>query len=158
MSCVTLVSIGSIQSYLFRSNRLIENAGASECVRQALEYWKGDGLGCRVLFVAPDKAALVETELLKEADLLRAEGLTAEELSRAKAKIVGQRKIARQDLGGFAMANALDELYGLGYAYTDGEDARYEAVTLDQIKAAAQKYLKPDALVVSIVQPDTDQG
>jgi hypothetical protein len=58
MSCVTLLSIGSIQSYLFRSNRLRENAGASECVRQALEYWRRPGLGCRVLFVAPDKAAL----------------------------------------------------------------------------------------------------
>jgi zinc protease len=107
---------------------------------------------------APDKAGLVETELLKEADLLRAEGLTAEELKRAKAKIIGQRKIARQDLGGFAMTNALDELYGLGYTYTDGEDARYEAVTLDQIQGVAQKFLKPDALVVSIVKPDKDQG
>jgi zinc protease len=103
---------------------------------------------------APEKAALVETELLKEAELLRAEGLAADELKRAKAKIIGQRKIGRQDLGGLAMTNALDELYGLGYAYTDTEDARFEAVTLDQIKAAAQKYLRPDALVVSVVQPD----
>ena len=107
---------------------------------------------------APEKAALVETELLKEAELLRAEGLTAEELKRAKAKIIGQRKIARQDLGGFAMTTALDELYGLGYAHTDTEDARYEAVTLDQLKAAAQKYLKPDALVISLVKPDEAQS
>jgi zinc protease len=102
---------------------------------------------------APDKAALVETELLKEAELLRAEGLSADELRRAKAKIIGQRKIARQDLGSFAMTTALDELYGLGHAYTDTEDARYEAVTLDQLKAAAQKYLRPDALVIALVQP-----
>ena len=102
----------------------------------------------------PDKADLVETELLKEADLLRAEGVTAEELKRAKAKVIGQKKIARQDLGGFAMATALDELYGLGYANTDTEDAKFEAVTLDQVKAAAQKYLKPDALVISIVKPE----
>ena len=32
--------------------------------------------------------------------MLRAEGLTDEELRRAKAKIIGQRKISRQDLGG----------------------------------------------------------
>ena len=102
---------------------------------------------------APDKAALVETELLKEAELLRAESLTPEELKRAKAKIIGQRKIARQDLGSFATANALDELYGLGYAYTDTEDARYEAVTGDQLQAVARKYLQPDALVISLVQP-----
>ena len=50
----------------------------------------------------PSKAAQVETELLKEAELLRTEGLTAEELKRAKAKIIGQKKIARQDLGHLA--------------------------------------------------------
>jgi len=101
----------------------------------------------------PEKAALVETELLKEAELLRTEGLTAEELSRSKAKVIGQRKIGRQELGSLAMANALDELYGLGYAYSESEDARYEAVTLEQVKAVAQKYLKPNALVIATVMP-----
>ena len=102
----------------------------------------------------PEKVALVETELLKEAELLRAEGLTAEELSRAKAKVIGQKKIARQDLGSFAMTTALDELYGLGYANTDAEDAKFQAVTLEQVKAVANKYLKPDACVISVVRPD----
>ena len=51
---------------------------------------------------APAKAEQVEQELLKEAELLRTEGLTAEELKRAKAKVIGQKKIARQDLGSLA--------------------------------------------------------
>ncbi len=101
----------------------------------------------------PSKVELVESELLKEAAELRANGLTAEELKRAKAKIVGQKKIARQDLGGYAMAAALDELYGLGYQHADTEDAKYEAVTLVEVQAAARKYLQPDSLVVSIVRP-----
>jgi zinc protease len=102
----------------------------------------------------PSKAAQVETELLAEAELLRNEGLSGEELKRAKAKIIGQKKIARQELGGLAQAQALDELYGLGFAYGDTDDAKFEAVTLDQVKATAQKYLKPDAFVVSIVKPE----
>jgi zinc protease len=102
----------------------------------------------------PEKAGLVEQELLKEADLLRTEGLAPEELQRAKAKVIGQKKIARQDLGGFAMATALDELYGLGYGYTDVEDAKLAAVTLDQVKAAAQKYLRSDAAVIAVVKPE----
>ena len=40
----------------------------------------------------PAKAELVEKEFLEEAELLRTEGLTAEELKRAKAKIIGQKK------------------------------------------------------------------
>jgi zinc protease len=101
----------------------------------------------------PSKAELVEQELLKEAELLRAEGLTEEELKRAKAKIIGQKKIHRQDLGNLASLSALDELYGLGFQHSESEDAKYEAVTLDEIKAAAQKYLKPDSFVVSVVKP-----
>jgi zinc protease len=102
----------------------------------------------------PEKADLVEKELLNEAELLRREGLTAEELKRAKAKVIGQRKIARQDLGSFAMATALDELYGLGYAHTDAEDTLYEAVTLEQVKAAAEKYLRPDAFAIAVIKPE----
>ena len=101
----------------------------------------------------PTKVAQVETELLKEAELLRTEGLSADELKRAKAKIIGGKKIARADLGNLASTSALDELYGLGWQRAELDDAKYEAVTLEQIKSAAQKYLKPDALVVSIVKP-----
>jgi zinc protease len=102
----------------------------------------------------PEKADLVEKELLAEAALLAGEGLTSEELKRAKAKVIGQKKIARQDLGGFAMATALDELYGLGYRHYDEENALFEAVTLEQVREVAKKYLKPGALVVSIVKPE----
>jgi zinc protease len=100
---------------------------------------------------APEKAELVEKELLAEADLLRTEGLSEEELKRAKAKIVGQKKISRQDLGGQAMLHALDELYGLGYAHHEQDDARYEAVTLAQVKAVAERYLAPDASAVAVI-------
>ena len=103
----------------------------------------------------PEQAELVEQEFFKEVAWLRAEGLTPEELQRARAKIIGQKKIARQDLGGFAMTTALDELYNLGYAHTDVEDAQLEAVTPEQIKAAAQKYLTPDAAVIVVVKPET---
>lgn len=102
----------------------------------------------------PEKAGLVEEELLKESALLRSDGLTAEELRRAKAKIIGQKKIARQDLGGFALTTALDELYGLGFGYSDTEDAKFEVVTLEQIKAAANRFLQPDSLVLALVRPE----
>ncbi|MEN9572627.1 MAG: hypothetical protein RL514_482 [Verrucomicrobiota bacterium] len=100
---------------------------------------------------SPEKAALVETELLAEADLLRTDGLTEEELKRAKAKIVGQKKISRQDLGGQAMLHALDELYGLGYAHHVADDAHYERVTLAEVKAAAARYFRPEASAVAVI-------
>jgi zinc protease len=101
----------------------------------------------------PAKVELVEKELLNEAELLRTEGLTEEELKRAKAKIVGQKKIARADLGHLASTTALDELYGVGWQRSEQDDAKFEAVTLEQIKTVAQKYLKPELAVIATVLP-----
>jgi zinc protease len=101
---------------------------------------------------APEKSGQVEAELLKEAELLRTEGLTGEELKRAKAKVIGQRKIARQELGALATNTALDELYGLGCGYFEAEDAKIEAVTLADVLAVARTYLRPETAVVSVIQ------
>lgn len=89
--------------------------------------------------------------MLREAALLRESGLTEAELKRAKAKVIGQKKISRQDLGTVAMTSALDELYGLGFNYSDSEDALYEAVTLDEVKAMAQKYLQENNVAVAVI-------
>jgi zinc protease len=107
---------------------------------------------------APEKLDEVERELMQEAELLRTEGLTAEELARCKAKVIGQRKISRQDLGGLALVMAMDELYGLGYGQIDTEDAHYEAVTLEQIKAVAGKYLKPSGAVIAVIRPPEESS
>lgn len=100
---------------------------------------------------APDKVAQVEVELRKEIANLRQHGLSEDELRRSKAKLIGQRKISRQELGSFASMTALDELYALGYDHYTREDAEYEAVTTDHIRAAAGKYLVEEAAAVVIV-------
>jgi zinc protease len=100
----------------------------------------------------PAKVELVEQELRAQAEGLRRDGLTQEELTRAQAKVIGQKKIARQDLGQQAMSAALDELYGLGFDYGEQDDARYASVTLDEIQQVAGRYFRADAAVVSIVR------
>jgi predicted Zn-dependent peptidase len=79
-------------------------------------------------------------------------------LRRAKAKIIGQRKISRQDLGSLAMTTALDELYGLGFDMSEKEDALYEAISLDQVKETANKYLAADRAVIATVRPPHNSG
>ncbi len=101
---------------------------------------------------APQHCEQVEAELREQAEQLRIGGLTPEELKRAKSKVIGQRKIARQDLGHQAMTAALDELYGLGYQHGETDDARFERITLEDIAAVAGRYLVADRSVVSIVR------
>ena len=101
----------------------------------------------------PLKVDLVEKELFMEAERLRTDGLTEEELLRSKAKLIGQKKISRQDLGSLAMQSSLDELYGLGYQRSDLDDARFDAVTRNEIKEVAARYLRDDAAVIAVIQP-----
>lgn len=103
---------------------------------------------------APGQAQRVEEEIFREAAHLAEFGLTPQELDRAKAKLLGQRKISRQDLGSLASTVALDELYGLGFQNNEHEDQRYEAVTGDQIRLTAQKIFNRDHSAVAIVHPD----
>jgi len=101
---------------------------------------------------APEQVDLVERELRVQAEEIRRHGLTAEELIRAKAKIIGQRQIGRQDLGQMALTAALDELYGRGFANSDADEARYSAVTEDEIRTVADRYLRPEAAAVAIIR------
>ena len=60
--CLTLLGTASIQDYVFRSNRLKENIGASHLVWNALECWRAAGTQpalCEVVFVGGGNAALV---------------------------------------------------------------------------------------------------
>jgi zinc protease len=102
---------------------------------------------------AADAAGQVESELLNQAKRLAKEGLTAEELRRAKAKLTGHRKIARQDLGSVAFVTCMDELLGLGFNHHAEEDARIESVTLDQAREAAALYFGTDQFATAISLP-----
>ena len=81
---------------------------------------------------------------------LKADGLSDEELTRAKNSVIGQRRVQMQDNSQLSMLVGLDELYGLGYDFFKTVDDKYRTVTLDDIKRVANKYFadKPHAVVV----------
>ena len=101
----------------------------------------------------PQKIEPVKTALLDEIRKLASDGLTVEELARAKRKLVGQHQIGMQSNDGFGYQCALDELYGLGFDYYKKIDRETEAVTLDQIKQVAAKYFRDQPYVLATVRP-----
>ncbi|HRI14211.1 MAG TPA: pitrilysin family protein [Verrucomicrobiota bacterium] len=131
--------------------RIRDELGLAYYVGASLFLGRTPGFFALYCGTSPEKWELVERELRAQAEGLRRSGLTAEELTRAKAKVIGQKKIARQDLGHLAMTMTLDELYGLGYAHGAREDALYEAVTLGEVQAVAERYLQNEQSVVAVV-------
>ncbi|PYL87979.1 MAG: hypothetical protein DMF17_00810 [Verrucomicrobia bacterium] len=116
------------------------------------------GLFAFYLGTDPQKIEPVKTALLDEIQKLASEGLTREELARAKKKLIGQQQIANQSNDSFGYQCALDELYGLGFDHYKSLEHHVEAVTLDDIRRVAGKYFRDQPYVLATVRPPDHVG
>jgi zinc protease len=111
------------------------------------------GLFLFYLGTDPQKIEWVKTALLDEIDKLAAEGLTIDELARAKKKLLGQMQISNQSNDSFGYMAALDELYGLGFAHYKSLERDVEAVTLEDVKSVATRFFQKQPYVLATVRP-----
>ena len=111
------------------------------------------GLFSFYLGTDPQKIEPVKTALLDEIHKLTNEGLTPEELARAKKKLIGQQEIANQSNDAFGYHCALDEVYGLGFDYYKQLEHDVNGVTLENIKQVAAKYFRDQPYVLATVRP-----
>lgn len=129
--------------------------------RQSLAYsvgaysTPGYDVGSFAFYIAtgPEKIDQAISSIREEAARLVTEGVTSEELARAQRLLVGRRAISEQRQSARAAYFGFDELYGLGYGHGFGYAERIEQVTLDDVQAAAEAYLRPDAEVLVVVRP-----
>lgn len=129
--------------------------------KRGLAYYVGaynrPGLapGSFVIYAGTREEAVAEVETLVREEILRVtgRGLREEEISRAKERLVAEYEMGLQDNASLAMTCALNELYGLGYAYSFGTKQRIEAVTGDDVREAAS-ILATNRLAVSLVLPE----
>jgi zinc protease len=111
------------------------------------------GLFAFFLGTDPQKIEPVKTALLDEIHKLASDGLTDDELTRAKKKLIGQQEIANQSNDSLAQQSALDELYGLGFDQYKSLERDVNAVTLGDIKRVAAKYFRDQPYVLATVRP-----
>jgi zinc protease len=111
------------------------------------------GLFAFYLGTDPQKIEPVKTALLDEIKKLANDGLTNEELIRAKKKLIGQQEIANQSNDSLAHQAALDELYGLGFDHYKSLERDVNAVSLDDVKRVAAKYFRDQPYVLATVRP-----
>ncbi len=102
----------------------------------------------------PQKVPAVKQALLEEIGQLAREGLTDEELVRAKKKLIGQQQISNQSNDSLGYMSALDELYGIGFDHYRKLEAEVEAVTAAEVRRVAAKYFA-QPYVLATVRPQT---
>ncbi|MEX1119330.1 MAG: pitrilysin family protein [Terrimicrobiaceae bacterium] len=129
--------------------------------KMGLAYFVGAGNlagpvpGSQIFYLGTDPAKLeiVTKEFRDEIAIMAKEGLTEDELARAKKKLLGGEAIQNQSNGAFASSVSLDELLGLGYDHHLKRAEVINAVTLEDTKRAAAKYLGAPGYVRTSVGP-----
>lgn len=134
-------------------NRIREKLGLAYFVGASNSAGLAPGAFVFYLGTDPKKVDLARREFNDEIAKLADEGLTPEELERAKAKILGAEAIRNQSPAALGGLSATNELLGLGYDHDKVRKEEIGKVTLEEIKRVAQKYFRDGKSVDVVVGP-----
>lgn len=79
--------------------------------------------------------------------------ISTEEVEEAKSSIIGRYEIGLQSNSAQASDMALNELFGLGFDEFRRYSEKIKAVTVDDVKRVAKRYIDMDSYVLSILKP-----
>lgn len=153
-----------VMSYILGGSGDTSRLGLALVKRQQLvssisAWYDGEGIDDRSVgfYAIPSQGeTLIDVEKGIDAELTRflAEGPTPEELARAKAVLVANAIYAQDSQEGMANWYGENLTFGLSVADIAAWPQRIDAVTVDQVKAVAAKYLKAERSVTGTLEPD----
>ncbi len=133
--------------------RIREELGLAYFVGSSQMLGLAPGLFTFYVGTDPLKVDLVREAFAGEIAHLAEEGLTLEELTRAKKKMLGKQAIAHQSNSSLAYTTALDELYDLGYLHYTEMAGQLEQITLEEVRGVARRYFHDRTAITAIVRP-----
>lgn len=136
--------------------RIREQHGLAYSVGTTQVIGMAPGLFAFYLSTSPEQLAFAEKELLSEIHNLAHDGLTAEELDRARRTWTGKQAMQHQSNAGLAQQSALNELYGLGYDHDQRILDRVRTLPIEEVNSVARRYFSGIEPILSRVTPGTD--
>jgi zinc protease len=112
-----------------------------------------DGTFAIELHLDPDQISAATSTILAELEKVKSHGISEERLARFKTQMRIARVRALQTSEGVAESMALDYISAGDVHFSDRYIDRIDAVTADQVKAAANKYLDPNKLLTTVLMP-----
>ncbi len=137
-------------------NRIREELGLAYFVGTTQLIGPTPGMLVFYLGTDPTKVDKVRTEFKDEIAKLAKDGLTPEELKRAKSKLLGAEAIRDQSDGAMAQATALDVLFGLGTDYRETRQSKVDGATVADTQRVSSKYFGHPGSVETIVTPKVE--
>jgi zinc protease len=134
-------------------NRIREKLGLAYFVGASNSAGLAPGAFVFYLGTDPKKVDLARSEFDDEIGKLATEGLTSQELERAKAKLLGAEAIRNQSASSLGALSCTNEILGLGYDHEKVRREEVEKVTLEDIRRVAQKYFRDGKSVEVVVGP-----
>jgi len=102
----------------------------------------------------PEKIQEVIARIQRNVEKATSGEISEEEFRTAQQMVIALHAQQNTTISAQAQQAALDELYGLGYDYDKGFDARIEAVTLQDVIGVAKKYFGNYVLVTTSPNPE----
>ena len=117
--------------------------------------WMGLESGYFGIYAAtqPDKVPTVVDIILRNMEKARAGQISDEELASTKQMALVTARLRRQANDQTAGDIALNELYGLGYDFSDQEQAHLARVTRADVQRVAQTYLHHPTIMITTPEP-----
>jgi zinc protease len=118
-------------------------------------HWAGLESGYFGVYAAtqPDKVQTVVDLMLQLLEQARAGEISEAEFARTKQMALVTARLQRQANDQLASDMALNELYGLGYDFSDHEAAALARVTKADVQRVAQTYLQHPTMVITTPDP-----
>jgi zinc protease len=105
----------------------------------------------------PSKLETAINGVVRELKKVREEGLTEEEVERAKKYLIGNFEIGLQTNEAQANQISLDVLYGLGSDHYRRYPQEIEKVSREDVHRVAKEYLNLNAYAIAIIRPPVEK-
>lgn len=105
----------------------------------------------------PEKLNRAIEGVLRELRKVKEEGLTEDEVERAKRYLIGNFEIGLQTNGAQANMISLDELYGMGFNHYETYIHEIQKVKREDVNRVAREYFRLDAYALAIIRPPEDK-
>jgi zinc protease len=139
---------GSLSSRL--ADRVRQKEGLSYTVASMFRADAFDPNASFMIFAIsnPQNVQKVDRAIQEELDLLLKNGVTEEELARAKSGYLEQQRISRTNDGALAGTLGQHVHRGRTMAFQKDLEKKIQALTVDEVSAAFRKYVDPKKLVI----------